>query len=60
MKIHLRDKDTPETEYKECPHIRKAIRDGDWSKCKIVATGFITDDISKVTCEACKKEINYG
>jgi len=55
MKIHFVNRKAKEEDYKQSPHIVKAIRDQQWSLCELGAWGSITNNISAVTCKGCIK-----
>ena len=54
MKIHMIDKTTSEEKYPNSPHLVKAILNGWFTMCSIIAQYHTTDDINEVTCKACK------
>jgi hypothetical protein len=55
MKIHLKDTTRKPEDYKQSPHIFKALIDGTYAACNAGYCGEknITENIDEVTCKAC-------
>tara|TARA_Y100000310_G_C20486974_1_gene717338 strand:- start:548 stop:862 length:315 start_codon:yes stop_codon:yes gene_type:complete len=53
MKMHWKNFIAVPEDYSQSPHIFKSIQEGSFSQCRIIAQGYTTEDITKVTCKRC-------